>query len=84
MTPYLLLRNALGKPEDWRPQWADHLSVKRGEGITVYIAEPYRLYPAAFRDFENLEAHGWNVIVDGQSLHNPGRTVRVRIYKVKS
>jgi hypothetical protein len=78
-TPYDLLRNLGSHSEDWRPQWADHLSVISSEGDTYYIAEPYQLYPEAFHDFELLEAHGWRVVIDGQSTHYPGRTVRVRI-----
>lgn len=77
LTPYALLRGLYGKPDGWRPQWADHLSVVRTADGIVYIAEPYQLYPEAFRDFAMIEAHGWRVQVDGQSTHNPGRTLRV-------
>lgn len=77
LTPYTLLRRLHEKPQDWQPQWADHLSVVRGPNGLVYVAEPYQLYPEAFRDFTLLEAHGWRVQVDGQSAHNPGHTLRV-------
>jgi hypothetical protein len=78
-TPYTFLRSLNGKPQDWRPQWADHLSVVRTADGIVYVSEPYQLYPEAFRDFTTLEAHGWRVQVDGRSTHNPGRTLRVCI-----
>lgn len=78
-TPYDILRDLGAHTEDWRPQWADHLSVTTRDGETLYIAQPYQLFPEAFRDFEALEAHGWRVIIDGQTTHNPGLTVRVRI-----
>jgi len=77
LTPYILLRNLYDKPHDWRPQWADHLSIVRTDSGLVYVAEPYQLYPEAFNDMAVLEAHGWRVQIDGQSTHNPGRTVRV-------
>ena len=77
LTPYILLRNLYGKPEDWKPQWADHLSIVRTASGIVYLAEPYQLYPEAFNDFAVLEARGYRVQVDGQSTHNPGHTVRV-------
>lgn len=79
LAPYTLLRNLYGKPVDYRPQWADHLSIVRTSTGLVYVAEPYQLYPEAFNDFAVLAAHGWLVQVDGQSKHNPGRTVRVCI-----
>ena len=77
VTPYALLSDLYVKPDDWRPQWADHLSVVQTAGGIVYIAEPYQLYPEAFWDFCMIEAHGWLVQIDGQSTHNPGRTLRV-------
>lgn len=79
MTPYNVIRDMQGKPAHWKPRLAEHISVVRAEGRTVYLSEPHQLHPEAFRDFFLLEGHGWQVNVDSRSMNNPGHTVRVRI-----
>ncbi|MEB4614382.1 hypothetical protein [Leucobacter sp. M11] len=74
-TPYRTLAELNGETSVSRPAWAEHLSVYRGGGRTLYIAEPARIDRAAKRDFDRLTKAGWTVVTETI----PGRTDRVRV-----
>ncbi len=59
-TPYHEL-GELGTPRV--PEWAQHRSVYRAAGRTLYLVETDRL-AAAQRDLDALARNGWQVLVD--------------------
>ncbi len=59
-TPYHEL-GELGEPRV--PEWAQHRSVYRAAGRTLYLVETDRL-EAAERDLDSLARSGWHVRID--------------------
>lgn len=61
-TPYHVLGGAAGTPHV--PEWAQHRSVYRAAGRTLYRVGTDKLDATAQRDLNTLAAGGWNVEVD--------------------
>lgn len=71
-TPYHELGNADGPRI---PGWAEHRSVYRGGGRTIYMVETKRLNRAARRDLTHLSEHGWQVTIERASGHQANTRV---------
>ncbi|MGO1735348.1 MAG: hypothetical protein ACTHZ9_03355 [Leucobacter sp.] len=74
-TPYKQLRELLGMPDEWYPEWAERLEVRRIGGATHYYASPERLTTDDLAELHELITAGWGVAIDGPRL---GR-VRIEI-----
>jgi hypothetical protein len=56
----------------------DHLyRIKRPDGSTIYVSEPYHLHPSEFPVLMEEEKQGWKISIDGHCLWFPGWTVRI-------
>lgn len=61
------------------PDWAEHRSVYRGSGQTMYMVETTRLDRAARRDLSHLAEHGWQVTIERAN----GRQANTRVGLVR-
>ncbi len=76
-TPYATLRESLGMPDDWQPDWAEHLEVRRHEEQTVYVAQPDRIDAAGLDELYKLSEIGWNITIDSQRLNR----IRINLWQ---
>lgn len=75
-TPYKDLRAALGRPDEWHPEWAQHLEVRREAGVTIYTAHPRHLTAEHLTDLATISGTGWQVAIDSPRLNR----LRVKIW----
>ncbi len=69
LTPYVALRQRTGKPEGWRPVWAQSRTVHRIDGRTVYAARPTALTAADQAELSLLATLGWCVEIASLGTH---------------
>ncbi|SDQ49694.1 hypothetical protein [Leucobacter chromiiresistens] len=68
-TPYKQLRDELGKPEEWRPSWAQHLEVRRHGERTIYSAKVEHLTADQLEELHALGLSGWDLRIDSPALN---------------
>lgn len=76
-TPYNTLRDLAGKPEGWRPAWAQRLEVHRAGSHTIYTAQSETLTETDLADLQQLTNEGWRVRIDGPRLSR----IRIQLWK---
>lgn len=75
--PHVELREHLGKPHGWRPDWADRLEVRRYGNRTVYHAHPEQIEVPSMQELCQIADLGWTVTLDSPRLNR----MRVSIWK---
>lgn len=68
-SPYRALRDELGKPEGWRPSWAQRLEVRRHGNRTVYSAKVEHLDAEQLEELHVLGSSGWDLRIDSPALN---------------
>ena len=61
--------------------WMDHMYMLRGNGRTIYCAEPYGLEIEDLAELVRLDSEGWDVSIGQLPLWYPGRTTQIQIVK---
>ena len=68
-------------------QWLDHLSFEKRKDlmeseVEAFISEPYAIGLEDLKDIISFcEEHHLNVAIDGKASHNPGRCLRITLWK---
>ena len=63
-----------------RPQYLDHDYKLTTPGeAPIYVSEPYSITTEGVQQLADLTRQGWAVTIDGESLHNPARCVRITL-----
>jgi len=62
--------------------WLDHLKIEKWEDKVVLISEPYHLFDGDYIQLRRLcDDFNLDYMIDGQSTHNPGRCLRIILWK---
>jgi len=62
--------------------WLDHLSIEKWDDKTVLISEPYHFLDDDYIQLRRLcDDFNLDYKIDGQSTHNPGRCLRVTLWR---
>jgi len=63
-------------------RWLDHLKIEKWEDKVVLISEPYHLFDGDYIQLRRLcDDFNLEYGIDGQSTHNPGRCLRITLWK---